>query len=107
MLNSPSHDVVHHTMLQKSGAKIPLLFELSKGFPLKINIYFNFSVKRRIFFFLFFCRLHIVRLFFIVVAAHKTSLLFLNEANSLLQAIHEFFKIFFVQKDFMFFKTNL
>ena len=36
-----------------------------------------------------------------------TSLLLLNEANGLLQTVHEFLKIFFVQKDFVFFETYL
>ena len=37
MLNSPSHDVACHTMLQKSGAKVQLLFELSKQYNYNIR----------------------------------------------------------------------
>ena len=36
---------VHHTMLQKSGAKVQLLFELSKGYNLKFNVYLDFSFQ--------------------------------------------------------------
>ena len=90
---------------KKAVQKYRFFLNNQKVFPLKINIYFNFSVKRRVFFFLFFCRLHIVRLFFIVVAAHKTSLLFLNEANSLLQAIHEFFQNLLCIKRFYVFQN--
>jgi hypothetical protein len=35
LLNSPSHDVDYHTMLQKSGAKVHLSFEISKSYSLK------------------------------------------------------------------------
>ncbi|KDS50629.1 hypothetical protein M094_1560 [Bacteroides uniformis str. 3978 T3 ii] len=34
-----------HTMLQKSGAKVQLLFELSKGYNLKFNVYLDFSFQ--------------------------------------------------------------
>ena len=33
------------TMLQKSGAKVQLLFELSKGYNLKFNVYLDFSFQ--------------------------------------------------------------
>ena len=35
----------YHTMLQKSGAKVQLLFELSKGYNLKFNVYLDFSFQ--------------------------------------------------------------
>ncbi len=35
---------ITHTMLQKSGAKVLLLFELSKGYNLKIYVYLDFSI---------------------------------------------------------------
>ena len=35
---------ITHMMLQKSGAKVLLLFELSKGYNLKIDVYLDFSI---------------------------------------------------------------
>ena len=98
MLNSPSHDVVYHTMLQKSGAKIQLLFELSKGYNLKFNVYFDFSVQGASFFLLWYFFFVCFGSFSLVVSGMSCveTLLLLDEADGLLESVHELFKIFFV-----------
>ena len=87
-----------HTMLQKSGAKVQLLFELSKSWLFKININLDFSVQFHSFGIHFSYSIQLCFCIFICFCIHIAynfqHLFPVNEINSFVQAVHEFFKVF-------------